>query len=114
MSQRDELVYLHDMVTSARRILEYLEGRSRTDLDKDQMLQDAVCRQLEVLGEAANRVGEGTRSKHPSLPWKSIIGMRNQLIHAYHRVDLDIVWQTAEESLPELIQQLEALLKDGG
>ena len=113
MSDRDERVYLNDMLASARRILEYLEGRNRADLDTDSMLQDAVCRQLEVLGEAASHVGESTRAKHAALPWQSIVGMRNQLIHAYHRVDLDIVWRTARESLPELVSQLEALLGSG-
>ena len=110
MSQRNERVYVDDMLSSARRILGYLEDRTRADLDTDQMLQDAVCRQLEVLGEAASQVGEATRSKRAAVPWQSIIDMRNQLIHAYHRVDLDIVWRTARDALPDLIQQLEALL----
>ena len=90
MSQRDDHVYLEDMLTSARRILAYLADRQRADLDDDQMLQDAVCRQFEVLGEAASRIGEATRTSYPSIPWQSIVGMRHQLIHAYHRVDMTL------------------------
>ena len=112
MRERNERVYLHDMLTSARRVLAYLEGRERDDLDDDPMLQDAVCRQFEVLGEAASHVSVTTRKDHRTVPWQGIVGMRHQLIHAYHRVDLDIVWRTAKEALPDLIRQLEALLED--
>lgn len=112
MSERDERLYLHDMLGAARRIRSYLEGRRREDLDADSMLQDAVCRQFEILGEAASRVSNRVRERLPGLRWPSIVGMRHQLVHAYHRVDLDIVWRTAMQELPELIEQLEAAVRD--
>lgn len=109
MSERDERVYLTDMLAAARACLLYMAGRSRSDLDDDPMLRDAVVRQLEVLGEAASRVGTETRLANPAVPWRGLTGMRNVLIHAYHRVDLDEVWQTTAVDLPPLLKVLERL-----
>ncbi|MBI4704965.1 MAG: DUF86 domain-containing protein [Deltaproteobacteria bacterium] len=97
------------MLEAARLVRSYVSGRQRPDLDSDTMLRDAVIRQLEVLGEAAARASDGTRSANPAIPWASIVGMRNELIHAYHRVDLDIVWRTAIEAIPQLAGALETM-----
>ena len=74
------------------------------------MLQFALVRALEIVGEAAARISEPTRTGHPEIPWTAIIGMRNRLVHGYFDVDLEIVWRTATESLPALIVTLESLL----
>lgn len=113
MSERDERVYLSDMLTAIRTVFEYTAGRSRSDLDDDPMLRDAVVRQLEILGEAAGRVTPPTRDAHPAVPWRGLTGMRNVLIHAYHRVDLDEVWRTATEELPGLLVVVEILASQG-
>ena len=113
MSERDDVVYLADMLGAVRTALRYMHGRSRSDLDADEMLRDAVVRQLEVLGEAAAHVGEATRLRSVDLPWRGIIGMRNVLIHAYHRVDNDEVWAAVESELPALLPTLERLVSGG-
>ena len=93
-------MYLSDMQAAARVALRYLGAGSRRDLDENQMLADAVVRQLEILGEAASHVGVATRETNPAVPWRGLTGMRNVLIHAYHRVDMDEVWRTVTEDLP--------------
>lgn len=109
MSERDERVYVADMLMAARTVLRYMNARTRADLDDDSMLRDAVVRQLEVLGEAAAQVSEKTRLRSPLVPWRGIIGMRNVLIHAYHRVDHDAVWTAVQSELPALLPALEQL-----
>lgn len=102
------LRHMHDAVCEA---LEFTEGRSQQDLENDRMLGHALVRLFEIVGEAASGVSESFREKYPSLPWKQMIGMRNRLIHGYFDVDLDIVWQTVQQDLPQLREQLEAILK---
>ena len=112
MSERDERVYLEDMLAAACTTLRYMHARSRADLDEDSMLRDAVVRQLEVLGEAAAQVSEATRLRSPLVPWRGIVGMRNVLIHAYHRVDHDAVWAATQSELPALLPVLEQLVAE--
>lgn len=77
------------------------------------MLRDAVVRQLEILGEAACHVSAATREATPGVPWRGLTGMRNVLIHAYHRVDLDQVWQTVTVDLPPLLVAVEGFVGSG-
>jgi uncharacterized protein with HEPN domain len=74
------------------------------------MLAFALVRAIEIIGEAASRVGEETREAHPDLPWQDMTGMRNRIIHAYFDVDLDRVWDTVTEDLPPLMVRLRAIL----
>src|SRR5690348_6099874 len=100
---------LQHMRDAARAALAFTEGRTRADLTADLMLQFALVRALEIIGEAAARLTEPTRAAHPEIPWSAVIGMRNRLVHGYFDVDLEIVWRTAAESLPPLIATLESL-----
>ena len=63
-----------------------------------------------IIGEAASRISEETRARHPNIPWTQIIGMRNRIVHGYFAIRLDRVWQTVQDDLPPLIAQLEALV----
>lgn len=76
------------------------------------MIQDAVIRQLEIIGEAATRTSEEMQRRYDDVPWHDITGMRNKLIHGYFGVDVDVVWETVVEDLPELKRQLEAMLAE--
>ena len=105
------LVHMRDACVSIQR---FAEGKSRADLTGDEMLQFALVRALEIIGEAAARVSEITRRTAPDIPWREATGIRNRLIHAYFDVDLDILWVTACESVPQLQAQLEALLSADG
>ncbi|MFH1466797.1 MAG: DUF86 domain-containing protein [Pseudomonadota bacterium] len=99
-----------DAVDACRLVSQFLEGKERADLDRDLLVQSAVIRQIEVIGEACSRVGTCTRDRHPEIPWRDIVGMRHRLIHGYAAIDLDLVWKTAREEVPALEAMLVALL----
>ncbi|WP_231597901.1 DUF86 domain-containing protein [Synechococcus sp. CBW1002] len=74
------------------------------------VLQDAVVRNLEIIGEATKWLSDSCRKQHPQIPWLEMAGMRDVLIHAYDRVDLEEVWITLSEQLPALLVQIEPLI----
>lgn len=97
------------MLEAGREALAFAAGRGRADLDRNRMLVLALVKCLEIIGEAAAKVGDDTRALCPALPWADIVGMRNRLIHAYFDVDLDRVWDTLREDLPPLVGELEKI-----
>lgn len=105
-----DVCHVADMVGSARLVRAYLEGATRDDFMRNVQLQDSVVRRLEIIGEAAGRVSMTFRDRHPTIPWGRMIGMRNRMIHVYDAVDLDIVWATAHERIPELLALIEPLV----
>jgi uncharacterized protein with HEPN domain len=92
----------------------FIEGRARRDLDADRMLVFALVRAVEIVGEAASKLSAKARAELPAVPWSSIVGMRNRLIHAYFDVDLDILWNTVTQALPPLAEQIRAGLEELG
>jgi uncharacterized protein with HEPN domain len=103
MSQHDDTVRLRHMLEYARRAVAVSENRSRGDLDSDPTLGLALVRLLEVIGEAAARMTKEYQASHPSIPWRSIINLRNRLIHGYDSVDMDILWRILTDDLRHLI-----------
>jgi uncharacterized protein with HEPN domain len=91
-----------------------VSAAAREDLDHDEDLAAALVWRLSVIGEAADKVAQDLRDRHPQIPWTQIIGMRHRLIHGYDAIDLDVVWQTIQGDLPPLIGQLEQLLRPPG
>lgn len=112
MSERGDAAFLADMLACAAAIASYTAGRTRDELEGDGMLQDAVVRRLEILGEAANNVSHECRHSSPGIPWPAIIGMRNLLIHAYHPVDVELVWQACSVELPRIVPEIERLVRE--
>ena len=107
--RRDEALLL-DILIAAHRALKYMQGVSRNDFESNEMLQDAVTRPLEIIGEAAGQVSEEYQEAHTNIPWHKMIGMRNRLIHEYFRVNYGAVWDTVRNDLPDLIQLLEEII----
>jgi len=99
---KDDSIYIDHILNSINRILDYISGKDREAFEADLVTQDAVVRQLEVIGEATKRVSKELRSKHPDIPWADMAGMRDVLIHDYIDVDLGVVWKTASENIPDL------------
>lgn len=99
---KDDSIYIDHILNSINRILDYISGKDREAFDADLVTQDAIVRQLEVIGEATKRVSNELRSKHPDIPWSDMAGMRDVLIHDYIDVDLGVVWKTASEDIPTL------------
>ena len=110
MSKHEDHVSMRHMLDHARKVCRMAQGRKRSDLESDEMLQYALTRLVEIVGEAASRVSISSRDKHQEIPWPDIIGMRNRLIHGYDVVDLDLLWDTVENDLPPLIEKLQAIL----
>ncbi|AFZ19263.1 HepT-like ribonuclease domain-containing protein [Allocoleopsis franciscana] len=105
-----EAGYLWDMLQAARRLQEFTTGVSYQAYLDSVLLQSAVERQLEILGEAARRMSEAFRQEHPEIPWSSIIGQRNVIAHQYDDIDLEQLWSVVTSSIPKLTAQLEALI----
>ncbi len=99
------------MAQAAEEALEYIRERAAGDIQSDRPLQHLMVRNIEILGEAASRVSPALRSAHPEVPWRDMIAMRNRLIHAYFDINMDIILSTVQHSLPQLLEQLEAILE---
>ena len=112
MPKSDRVRLLH-MLDAAREAVGFAAGRSRGDLDSDRMLNLAMVRLIEIIGEAAARVSPETQAKHAEIRWPGIIGMRHRIAHGYDEINFDIVWEVATVDLPPLIARLEQILTSG-
>jgi uncharacterized protein with HEPN domain len=106
---RDD-AYLYDILESARAILTYMRGKDWASFSIDALLQDAVVRRLEIIGEASGRVSIATQQKYDHLPWQAMKGTRNKVIHEYDAVQLDIIWDIVQQDLPALVSELEKIV----
>lgn len=102
--------FLWDMLEAARRIVEFVHGTDERGYRANAMLRSAVERQIEIIGEAANRVSGTIRDAHPEIPWRRIIAQRHVLAHEYGEVDDGRVWLLATSHVPDLISKIEPLL----
>ena len=102
---------LLDMRDAAEKARRYAAGRTRADIEDDEMLQSALVREVMVVGEAANHVSEETRAQAPDIDWGDIVGMRNNLVHAYWKVNYDVLWDVITYRLPPLLSELNRLIE---
>ncbi len=107
--RRDD-AYLLDILIAARKALKFVEGVDRNEFEDNEIIQNAVMRPLEIIGEAAARISSKFRKAHPEIPWKDMVGLRNRLIHEYFRIEYGAVWDTIQNDLPALIVQIEPLI----
>lgn len=114
MTRRNARVCLQDIRDHAAEALGLTRGKNRTDLDTNRLLNLALVRLLEIVGEAASSVPDDVRQQYPQVPWKQLVGLRNRLIHAYHQVDLDILWKIVSQDLPPLVARLDEILAHAG
>ncbi len=106
---KNDQAYLEHILTSIEKIQSFVKGISKADFDQNPIIQDAIIRNIEVIGEASKKVSKQLTQAHPDIPWQDMAGMRDKLIHDYLDVDLDVVWKTVEMDLPllkELINRI--------
>lgn len=105
-----DLAYVWDIVDAAHSIVQFVGERSFQEYIGDPMLQAAVERKIEIIGEAARRLTQGFKDDHPEIPWPRIISQRNVLAHDYGRINHTILWRVVTVSIPELVQVLQPLI----
>ena len=109
MSKRDDEAVLEDILAALERIMEYTVGMDSDTFLSDSKTQDAVIRNLEILGEAAKLLSTEAREMYPDIPWRDIAGTRDKLIHDYFGVNVDVVWGIVVNDLPKMLSELESI-----
>ena len=107
--KRDDATRIKHMLDAAREIMTFNAGRGKDDIQRDRVLMLALVKEIEIIGEAASKVSEEKREQILAIPWKAIIGMRNRLIRAYDEIDIDVLWDTIVNDIPQLIEELEII-----
>jgi uncharacterized protein with HEPN domain len=113
VNERDELRLRH-VLDAAERISDYLSGIERDSFLSNRLLQDAVVRNLEIIGEACVNLTSELREANAHVPWQKVSAIRNRLVHGYFDVDVGVVWQTVKDSLPPFLEQVRVLLDKRG
>ncbi|MGL1833275.1 HepT-like ribonuclease domain-containing protein [Rhodocyclaceae bacterium SMB388] len=102
----DYLEHIRDAISKIQR---FTDGKTEADFRTDDLIQDAVIRNLEVIGEAVTKLSPELKQRHDDVRWNEIAGMRNRLIHAYMNVNLEIVWNTVMDVLPSFLRRISNL-----
>ena len=109
--KRAYALFLYDMACAVDKILEYTKSLSRQNLLENELVKDAILRNIQVLGDAAKKVPPEFIASHQEIDWKGIAGLRDIITHQYFRVDWNILWTTTQEDLPPLSSTLHSLLE---
>jgi len=112
--EKGDRVRLLHILESAGLISEWVQDAEKEEFFADKKLQEAVIRRLEVIGEAVKNLSDQLKQKHPEVPWREISGMRDILIHEYFEVDLEEVWETAKNDVPEVVKKISVILQELG
>jgi uncharacterized protein with HEPN domain len=99
---KNDQVYLEHILEAISKIENFVNGLTKYDFEHTVLIQDAVIRNFEIIGEATKRISKQFTQSHPEIPWQDMAGMRDKLIHDYLDVDLDVVWKTVEVDIPLL------------
>ena len=106
---KEDITYIEHILLCMTKIKKYMKGISKQKFINDELIQDAVIRNFEIIGEASKKVSPEFRKKFSNVPWKEISGMRDKLIHHYMGVDIEVIWNTIKQDLPMLEKELKAI-----
>jgi len=106
---KDNLVYLEHIIECINKIKKYSDNLSKKEFIDNEVIQDAIIRNIEIIGEASKNLSKDFKQTYPEIPWKEITGMRDKLIHHYIGVDIDVVWKTIEVDIPILEKLLQKI-----
>jgi uncharacterized protein with HEPN domain len=109
---RVPLVYLLDIIECIENIEEDVEGLSIEEFSRKRIVQQACVRNLEIIGEAVQRLPKELKEKYPTIPWRKIVAMRNKIAHEYFGLKITVIWKTISEDLPVLRDQIKLVVKD--
>ena len=98
---RDYNLYLEDMLTSMKRIEEYIGDMEFRKFKMNYMIVDAIIRNFEIIGEASKNVPTEIKNKYPEIPWKKMYGLRNLIAHEYFGIDYEMIWEISKNNLPQ-------------
>lgn len=112
MKKRDYGDFVQDIIDSINDVGNFIEGMDFEEFIKDKKTIYSVVRAIEIIGEATKNVPEHLRKKYPDVPWKKMAGMRDRLVHEYFGIDLEILWETAKEDVPQLKVPISKVLED--
>ncbi|MEW5890551.1 MAG: DUF86 domain-containing protein [Pseudomonadota bacterium] len=107
-----DLDYLEHIQEAINKIQRFTADKAEADFLANELVQDAVIRNLEIIGEAVTKLSPGLKARHGSVPWGEISGMRNRLVHGYMTVNLEIVWSTVEKVLPDFLEKVKDIQRE--
>lgn len=110
MKGRNDKLYVFDINQCCEKIESYLQNVTKDDFLKNEMLQDAIVRNIEIIGEASKSLSSELKEENPNIPWRDIMRMRDKIVHHYFRLILDVVWQTATEDIPVMKTEIKKIL----
>ena len=110
MSERDDLVYIRDIIESINIIEQHLGDNGLYEFDQNILLQDAIIRRFEIIGEAASNVSEQFKKEHSDVEWRLMSDMRNKLIHEYFGISINTIYNTIKRDLPVLKLKMQSLI----
>ena len=110
--KKDDSVYLNHIIDAIKQIRDYLNCVTKDKFYESKLIQDGVLRQLGIIGEACSKISETLKQKHNNIPWYQIVGLRNRVVHAYFDINLEIVWEIAQDDLNLLENQINIVLSD--
>jgi uncharacterized protein with HEPN domain len=106
---KDDRPYIDHILQAIAKISKYTENLARQEFENDELIQDAVIRNIEIIGEATKKLSKEFRKSHSNVPWRAMSGMRDKLIHDYVGIDFEVVWETIKEDMPVLEDALKDL-----
>ncbi len=113
MSKRSPFLLLEDILNACQKIQDYTQSLSFVQFKENEMTIDAVIRNFEIIGEAANKLPDDFKDTHSEIEWHRLRGFRNRIVHDYFGVDLEILWKIKTDNIPTLIKNIESIFKSG-